>query len=187
MNKLKPLVGVIVGSTRPHRIGLDLTKWIIQQLNTPKLSFKLLDLKTISLPFLNEEDLPAKHHYVYEYTKQWSNIIENCDAIIAVFPQYNWGYPAPLKNAFDYLYDEWHDKPISLVTYGHHGGSQAMIAFKLVITGLKMQSLSVNPQIKINNETIYTDNNLFNVIYNLNDYKIQFKLLKEELVNYLCK
>ena len=68
-------------------------------------------------------------------------MIESCDALVAVFPQYNWGYPAPLKNSFDCLYDEWRNKPISLVTYEYHGGSQAMISFKLVTTGLKMKNL----------------------------------------------
>jgi NAD(P)H-dependent FMN reductase len=39
-----------------------------------------------------------------------------------VTPQYNWGYPAVLKNAIDHLYKEWHGKPEMIVTYGGHGG-----------------------------------------------------------------
>jgi NAD(P)H-dependent FMN reductase len=42
-----------------------------------------------------------------------------------VFPQYNWGYPAVLKNALDYLYREWRDKPASFITYGTRGGIKA--------------------------------------------------------------
>ncbi len=45
-------------------------------------------------------------------------------AIVFVSPQYNWGYPAPLKNAIDHLYKEWAGKPAMIVTYGGHGGSK---------------------------------------------------------------
>lgn len=34
------------------------------------------------------------------------------------------------------------EQTISLITYDNHGGTQALIAFKLVVKGLKMQELS---------------------------------------------
>ncbi len=46
-----------------------------------------------------------------------------------MFPQYNWGYPAVLKNALDYLYREWRDKPASFITYGTRGGTKAAEQF----------------------------------------------------------
>ena len=39
--------------------------------------------------------------------------------------QYNWGYPAALKNAIDYLYHEWKGKPAAIISYGGHGGGKA--------------------------------------------------------------
>ena len=39
--------------------------------------------------------------------------------------QYNWGYPASLKNALDYLYHEWTGKPAGIISYGGHGGGKA--------------------------------------------------------------
>lgn len=39
--------------------------------------------------------------------------------------QYNWGYPAALKNALDYLYHEWLGKPAVVITYGTRGGGKA--------------------------------------------------------------
>lgn len=44
--------------------------------------------------------------------------------LLAVF-QYNWGYPAALKNALDYLYHEWLGKPAVIITYGTRGGGKA--------------------------------------------------------------
>ncbi|MGA2477258.1 MAG: NAD(P)H-dependent oxidoreductase [Spirochaetia bacterium] len=46
---------------------------------------------------------------------------------VLVYPKYNWGYPAVLKNALDYLYDEWARKPVNIVLWqsrrlsGHFG------------------------------------------------------------------
>lgn len=35
-----------------------------------------------------------------------------------VTPGYNHSFPAALKNALDYLFVEWADKPAGLVSYG---------------------------------------------------------------------
>ena len=35
-----------------------------------------------------------------------------------VFPEYNHGFCAPLKNAIDFLHHEWAHKPVGLVSYG---------------------------------------------------------------------
>ncbi|WP_420309189.1 NADPH-dependent FMN reductase [Streptomyces sp. YS-B37] len=34
-----------------------------------------------------------------------------------VLPEYNYGYDAELKNAIDYLHQEWRYKPVGLVSY----------------------------------------------------------------------
>jgi NAD(P)H-dependent FMN reductase len=60
---------------------------------------------------------------------------------VFVFPQYNWGYPGVLKNALDYLDDEWHGKPASFATYGTRGGSKAAAQFVMVLNGLHMRVL----------------------------------------------
>jgi NAD(P)H-dependent FMN reductase len=55
------------------------------------------------------------------------------DGFLFVFPEYNWGYPGVLKNALDYLYDEWRGKPASLFTYGTRGGNKAAAQFVIVL------------------------------------------------------
>ena len=55
-----------------------------------------------------------------------------------VTPQYNWGYPAPLKNAIDYLYNEWKGKPALVVSYGGHGGGKANGQLREVLRGVRM-------------------------------------------------
>jgi NAD(P)H-dependent FMN reductase len=51
--------------------------------------------------------------------------IQKYSDIIFTLPQYNWGYPAVIKNAIDYLYYQWHEKPATIVSYGGHGGVKA--------------------------------------------------------------
>ena len=53
--------------------------------------------------------------------------------------EYNSSFPAPLKNALDYLYDEWDNKPVAMVGYGGtSSGTRAVQALLPVITSLGM-------------------------------------------------
>jgi NAD(P)H-dependent FMN reductase len=101
----------------------------------------LLDLAVVDLPFLDEPLMAALQQYEHEHTRAWSRTVSSFDGFFFVFPQYNWGYPAPLKNALDFLYAEWREKPVSFLTYGTRGGSQAAEQFSRVLLGLEMREL----------------------------------------------
>jgi len=45
--------------------------------------------------------------YQYEHTKKWSADIDSADAFTFVPGEYNYGIPASVKKAIDYLYKEW--------------------------------------------------------------------------------
>lgn len=175
-------VAIIIGSTRPNRRSLTVAKWIKSVLSSSKeITFDTIDLKKINLPFLDESALPALGKYSQEHTKKWSALIKSYDGLILLFPQYNSGYPAPLKNALDYLGKEWSNKPISMVTYGAHGGLQAQIAMKLVLTGFHAKQLAVNPQISINPMDSDED-----VTTKLNAYNFEIELLEREFEHVLA-
>ena len=54
-------------------------------------------------------------------------------------PEYNYGFTAPLKNAIDYLHNEWKYKPVGFVSYGGvAAGTRALQMLKQVVTTLKM-------------------------------------------------
>jgi NAD(P)H-dependent FMN reductase len=74
--------------------------------------------------------------------------------VIFVTPQYNWGYPAPLKNAIDHLYKEWGGKPVVIVTYGGHGGSKCANQLREVVEGMKMRPVPTMPAIAISREAV---------------------------------
>ncbi|MDD8018478.1 MAG: NAD(P)H-dependent oxidoreductase [Bacteroidota bacterium] len=141
-------VKIIIASTRPGRKGPALASWIFEAAKKQKeFTVEVLDLAEINLPFLDEPNLPRFQKYEKEHTKAWSKIIDAADAFIIVTPEYNYSFPATLKNAFDFLYHEWTYKPIAFVTYGGlAAGTRALQLLKPVVTALKLVPLveSVN-------------------------------------------
>ena len=57
--------------------------------------------------------------------------------------EYNYGFPAPIKNAIDYLFHEWKYKPVGIVSYGGvAGGTRATQMIKQVLTTLQMMPIA---------------------------------------------
>lgn len=135
-----PALGVILGSTRPGRVGLPVGQWVAEHAaRTGEFAVEVIDLAVIDLPMLDEPGLPAAGHYTKTHTKQFSELISRMDAFVLVMPEYNHGYTAPVKNALDYLNHEWGDKPIGLVSYGGvAGGVRAVHALKPVLEALRL-------------------------------------------------
>ncbi len=132
----RPRVAVVVGSTRPSRICPDVARWARDVLGRDaQIRYELLDLAEIGLPLLDEPLKASLHRYAHEHTKRWSAIASSFDGFLFVSPQYNWGYPAVLKNALDYLYEEWHDRPASVLSYGTRGGRKGAAQLPQVLQG----------------------------------------------------
>jgi NAD(P)H-dependent FMN reductase len=142
-------IGVVVGSTRPRRICKQLAQWVLAVAQPEsRLTYELIDLAEVALPFLDEPLMAALGQYEHEHTKRWSRLVQSYDGFVFVLPQYNWGYTAVVKNALDFLYAEWHDKAASIVTYGTRGGGRASDQLKVVLQGLSMRGTSTNPKLE---------------------------------------
>ena len=144
-------IGIIIGSTRPNKIGGQVSEWIFQQVQeTPNVQFTLIDLEKWNLPLFNEPGMPMNGPatYTHAYTKKGSQEIASYDGYIFVTPQYNCGYPASLKNAIDYLYVEWKEKPAIIVSYGYQdGGKKAATQLTQVLECFKMKLTTTMPAI----------------------------------------
>lgn len=100
---------------------------------------EVVDLAEVGLPLLDEPNHPAERDYQHEHTRRWSASVAAADAFVLVMPEYNVGFTAPLKNALDYLYAEWHHKPVGFVSYGMtSAGLRAVEMVKPVLVSLKM-------------------------------------------------
>jgi len=141
---------VIMGSTRARRICPQLAEWVAQiGSETLEAHFEVVDLKDWPLPMDDEPGIPAMDRYAFEHTRAWSRKVSDAQAFVFVTPQYNWGYPAPLKNALDHLYQEWSGKPAMIVTYGGHAGSKCSRQLRQVLKGLKMRPVAIRPGFRL--------------------------------------
>jgi NAD(P)H-dependent FMN reductase len=141
---------VIAGSLRPRRIAIQIADWVAEVgRETTRAAFEVVDLKDWPLPMDDEPGVPAGGHYEFEHTRAWSRKIAAAEAFVFVTPQYNWGYPAALKNALDHLYSEWAGKPAMIVTYGGHGGVRCAEQLQQVCEGLHMSPLATKPAMKL--------------------------------------
>lgn len=179
-------VAVIIGSTRPSRICPDIARRLLDvaQAGSP-LHYDLLDLAVVNLPFLDEPAQPALGNYQHEHTHAWSRLVNSFSGFIFVFPQYNWGYPAVLKNALDFLYREWNGKPAGIVTYGTHGGSKAAEQMRSVLTGLHMQVPRPDTEIVITDDDIDDDGRMRDVDSLIQPYAEQIKRMDVQLITVL--
>jgi NAD(P)H-dependent FMN reductase len=136
MDKLK----IITSTTRPGRKGLAIANWALEFVQKEgHFDAELLDLGAINLPLLDEPNHPRLKQYQQEHTRQWSAKIDESDAFLIVLAEYNFGFPAPIKNALDYLFSEWKNKPVGFVSYGGiSGGLRATQMLKQVVTSLGM-------------------------------------------------
>lgn len=132
---------IIVASTRPNRVGPSIGRWVEEESATHGgfADVELVDLAEVGLPFMNEPKHPRLGQYTHQHTRDWSAKVAEADAFVFVMPEYNYGYNAELKNAIDYLYNEWQYKPVGLVSYGGlAGGTRAAQMIKQVVTTLRM-------------------------------------------------
>ncbi len=134
-------VGVIIGSTRQGRNGLQVGQWVMEQIQKSNNGMEpvLVDLALEGLPFL-DEPVPASRatEYAHEHTRRWSKKVASLDAVVFVTPEYNAGPPGVLKNAIDFLCREWSDKPAGIVSYGGGGGLRAATHLRTVLSNVKM-------------------------------------------------
>lgn len=140
MAERKTKLLIIVASTRPGRVGLPVATWFgTLAADDPDFEVELVDLALLGLPFMDEPNHPRLRRYVHRHTIAWSARIDAADAFVFVFPEYNHGFNAPLKNALDYLCHEWRHKPAGLVSYGGvSAGTRAAQMLKQVLTALRI-------------------------------------------------
>jgi NAD(P)H-dependent FMN reductase len=141
-------VGIILGSTRQGRISPAIAEWVVAGIaKHPDLSAEILDLETINLPFFNEPSIPSVAPGVSEAAVSWRAKIVSFDSFIILTAEYNAGYPAPLKNALDYLKTEWANRPIFTISYGFGGGTSAAHQLSEVLT--RIGTIQIEPSIAI--------------------------------------
>ena len=130
-------IPVILGSIRRNRESIKVARFVISSLgNIPCVKTELLDLKELDLPMMEERlrfrtDAPSP-------VSDLSTKVDRADSIVIVTPEYNSGYPGVLKNALDYLKDEYRRKPFGIITVSSawSGGILCLAGLRQVILHL---------------------------------------------------
>lgn len=136
----QPLLEIIIGSVRPGRIGATVADWFQQQASDHGgFDIAIIDLQAVNLPFHDEPHHPRVARYEHEHTKAWSALISRADAYVFITPEYNFGPSAALKNALDFLYNEWFRKCVGFVSYGGvSGGTRSVQILKQYVSAFEM-------------------------------------------------
>ncbi|RCH56322.1 NADPH-dependent FMN reductase [Mucilaginibacter hurinus] len=189
MYKLK----IISSTVRPGRKGPMIAGWIKDVAEkSGAFEVEVLDLGEINLPLMNEPLHPIMQQYEHEYTKQWAAKIDEADAFIFVTAEYDYSYPASLKNAIEYLMHEWAYKPAGIVSYslGPFAGVRAVQSLKADLISLRVVGLAEMVNIPsltqfVNDDGIFTPNEILSksadmMLTQLLRWTKGMKLIKEE-------
>src|SRR5438874_9968976 len=135
-------IAVIIGSTRPGRVGESVAKWVYELAKKrTEAEFELVDIKDFNLPLLDEPAPPSMGQYSQQHTKTWAAKIDSFDGYVFVTPEYNHGICGALKNAIDFLFREWNNKAAGFVSYGGAGGARAVEQLRLVLAEVQMATV----------------------------------------------
>ncbi len=156
-----PRIAIVIGSTRPGRLGAEVADWVARQAKDRHLaSYEVLDVAEFDLDLLNEPTVPgaANREYDNDKTRRWSRAVDEFDGFVFVTPEYNHSVPAALKNAFDVLYPEWSHKPASFVGYGADGAVRAIEHWRGIVANARM--VAVRAQVSLSMFQDFTDGHL---------------------------
>lgn len=110
-------LAVIVASNREGRFAPTVARWFGAQ------AADRADIQQIDEIDLHDIDVPARlGAQGWEAMADFTRRIGEADGVVVITPEYNHSYPATLKQAIDFVRDEWYAKPIAFVSYGGVSG-----------------------------------------------------------------
>ena len=151
------VISVIVGSTREGRFSEKPARWILQHLKKREgIDARLLDLRDFPMPFFDQPvppAMPGRAAFEHEVVQRWTAAVAQSDGLVFVTPEYNYGPPAVLKNAIDWVYPEWHRKAAGFVSYGSAGGTRSVQ--QLRETAIELQLAPIRTSVHIPVATLW--------------------------------
>jgi NAD(P)H-dependent FMN reductase len=121
-------LAVVCGSTREGRFCDTVTEWTLSRIeDAGGFNIDVVDPRRLDEGG-GVEELSAR--------------LQRADAFVVVTPEYNHGYPAPLKALIDRVGQPWQAKPVAFVSYGGiSGGLRAVEQLRQVFAELHATTL----------------------------------------------
>ena len=133
---------VVPGSVRPNSINHIVVPYVEKALAAhDSVDVEVASLDDIRLPFYDAPTPPSADGFeaTDEKVKAWTEKVGSADAYVFVVPEYNHSMSAIQKNAIDWVYKEWNDKKVAVVTYNWYDDKHAVTTLKAVLPIVKLQ------------------------------------------------
>ena len=146
----KSKLAVVIGSIRPNRFADHPAQWIADiARQRDDFDVELVDLRDYPMPLFAEPLSPAYGPSQDPVAQRWQKKVAEFDAYVFTAAEYNRGPTGALKNALDYAYKEWNNKPVSFVGYGGVGGARAVEQLRLNAIELQMAPIRAAVHVQI--------------------------------------
>jgi len=131
---------VFYGSYRSDRIGIRLSKFVVEGFKARGENVELIDAKEVGLPIL---DRMYKEHPKGQAPAAMEALaakIRKADAFVFVVGEYNWGIQPGLKNLTDHFLEEWFWRPAGIASYspGRLGGARVNSTWHAILSEMGM-------------------------------------------------
>ncbi|MCG7343816.1 NAD(P)H-dependent oxidoreductase [Sporosarcina sp. ACRSL] len=142
MTKLN--IGIILGSTRDGRVSPQVGAWVKELADKRgDANYTVIDIADYKLPLLGEPGSDASG------AAAWSEIIGKQDGFVFIVQEYNHSITGALKNALDFLREEWNNKAAGIVSYGSVGGARAAEHLRGILGELSVADVRVHPALSL--------------------------------------
>lgn len=137
-------IGIILGSTREGRVSPQVGQWVKEVAEKRRdAEYEIIDIAEFKLPLLGEPGGDVSG------AAEWSKRVAACDGFVFIVQEYNHSITGALKNALDYLRDEWNNKAAGIVSYGSVGGARAAEHLRGILGELLVADVRVHPALSL--------------------------------------
>ncbi|MCM3390352.1 NADPH-dependent FMN reductase [Ureibacillus chungkukjangi] len=141
MTKLN--IGIILGSTRDGRVSPQVGAWVKELADKRgDANYTIIDIADYKLPLLGEAGDASG-------AAAWSQAVGAQDGFVFIVQEYNHSISGALKNALDYLREEWNNKAAGIVSYGSVGGARAAEHLRGILGELLVADVRVHPALSL--------------------------------------
>lgn len=137
-------IGIILGSTRDGRVSPQVGAWVKELADQRgDANYTIIDIADYKLPLLGEPGSDASGAVA------WSEIVGKQDGFVFIVQEYNHSITGALKNALDFLREEWNNKAAGIVSYGSVGGARAAEHLRGILAELSIADVRVHPALSL--------------------------------------
>lgn len=119
---------LVTGSVRRGRAADAVLELVRNELIHYNYEVVVADFKKMPLPLFDNEHTPSSDDFESddEQVEKWTAMVADANAVVVLAPEYNHSVTPVLKNAIDWVYGPWNDKPIAFIGYGWVGAARAI-------------------------------------------------------------